>query len=43
MWSICQSDPWPFIIRWRVYDSENNYVATFKSKEDAIRYVEWRD
>lgn len=38
-WLIQQTNPFPFIERWRVEDPEGNYIATFRVKQDAIDYL----
>lgn len=42
MWHIFQTNILPFVIRWRVYDTSEKYVATFRLKQDAIDYVDFR-
>ncbi len=42
-WHIRGTNPFPFVERYRVYRVNNgkeDYVATFRYKEDAIHYVD---
>lgn len=38
LYHVEQINPFPFIVRWRVYDKDHKWIATFKEKNDAIAF-----